>query len=197
MSKIFVIVATALMVGSPALALSPAAPPLGGPQVAGVCLLSRQAVLANAKVGEAATARLREIAQKVEADLVTQRQPLEAEAKTLQAQGSSLKPADLKARRQALAEQVQTLQETANLKNREIEATREKALARIATEAEPVIAEVYKAHGCGLLLDRSSVLGGNMGGDLTQAVIQGLDAKMTTISFDLETLPAPTKTASR
>jgi Skp family chaperone for outer membrane proteins len=164
--------------------------------VAGVCLLSQQAVLANAKVGTAATARLRELAAKVQADLAAQRQPLEADAKALQAQQASLKAADFQARREALAARVNALQEAANLRNREIEATREKALARIAAEAQPVVAQIYKARGCGLLIDRNSVLGGNMSGDLTPAVVQGLDAKLTTLSFDLETLPAPQATGA-
>ncbi len=41
---------------------APAAQPLGGPVVPGVCLLSREAVFANAAVGKAASARLAELA---------------------------------------------------------------------------------------------------------------------------------------
>lgn len=196
-----VVSASLLLAGAPAFAQEPvpasAAQPLGGPQVSGVCLLSQQAVLANAKVGQAATARLRGLAQKVDANLVAERQPLVADAKALQAQQASLKPADLAARRQALAARVQGLERTAEERRRQIELTREKALARIATEAQPVIAQVYKAHGCGLLIDRNTVLGGNMGGDLTAAVVQGLNARMTTISFDLAPLPAATQTTKR
>ena len=62
----------ALAVASPALAQTappPAAQPLGGPAIAGVCLLSQQAVLANAKVGLAATARLKQIADAADAEL--------------------------------------------------------------------------------------------------------------------------------
>ena len=60
----------------------------------------------------------------------------------------------------------------------------------IAEMAQPVIANVYKSRGCGLLLDRNAVLGGNMSNDLTAAVVQGLDASVTTISFERENLPA-------
>ena len=45
-------------------------------------------------------------------------------------------------------------------------------------------------HRCGLLLDRDSVLGGNMANDLTPEVVQGLDRKTTSITFDLEPLPS-------
>src|SRR3546814_8745680 len=80
----------------------------------------------------------------------------------------------------------------------EIDATNAKALERILTEAQPVIAQVYRTKNCGLLVDRNSVVGGNMTNDLTAAVIQGLDAKISTISFNRETLPVQTAaTAAR
>lgn len=63
------------------------------------------------------------------------------------------------------------------------------ALERIANEAQPVIAQAYHQKRCGLLIDRNSVLGGNVSNDLTPMVVRGLDAKITTITFDLEALP--------
>ena len=89
-----------------------------------------------------------------------------------------------------MAPRVQAVQAKAQLRSREIEATREKVLARIADQAQPVIQQVYKTKGCGLLLDRNSVLGGNLANDLTADVVKGLDAKTTSLSFDRETLPA-------
>ena len=70
-------------------------------------------------------------------------------------------------------------------------------LERIAHEAQPVIATSYAAHHCGLLLDRTSVLGGNMGGDLTPDVVRGLDARITTITFELEPAPVAQPAAAR
>jgi len=163
--------------------------PLGGPALPGICLLSQQAVLTNAKVGAAATARLKQIADQVQAEINAARTPLLAEAQTLKAQGASLKPADLQAREQSLASRAQALEQTVAQRQREIEATRRKALDRVANEAQPVIAAAYKARGCGLLFDRNVVLGGNMSVDLTPAVVQGLDAKITTITFEREILP--------
>lgn len=173
----------------PAAAPAPAQP-LGGPQVPGVCLLSQQAVLANAKVGQAATARLKELTQQAQAEVDGQRKPLTADAQTLQGQRATLKPADFEQKQQALTQRLQALEQTAQQRSREIELTRERAVARIATEAQPVIAEVYKAHNCGLLVDRSAILGGNMGGDLTADVVKGLDARITTITFNREALAA-------
>jgi Skp family chaperone for outer membrane proteins len=181
-----VLVAPSLAMAEPATAGDAG---LGGPAVPGVCLLSQQAVFANAKVGVAAAARLKALAQQAQAGVDAERGGIEADAKALQAQKASLKPDQFDERQKALADRVQALQAHVALRSREIEATREKALARIAEEARPVVNKAYADHHCGLLVDRNAVLGGNMAGDLTTAVVQGLDAKVTTITFERETLP--------
>ncbi|HEX7853757.1 MAG TPA: OmpH family outer membrane protein [Sphingobium sp.] len=165
---------------------APSAPPLGGPVVPGVCLLSREAVFANAAVGKAATARLQELARVAQGEIDTERKPIETEAKALQGQPDN---AQTKGRRDALATRWQALQAKATHNGREIEATRAKALERIANETQPVIVQVYGQKKCGLLLDRNSALGGNFANDLTADVVRGLDAKVATISFERERLP--------
>jgi Skp family chaperone for outer membrane proteins len=181
--------ALAALIATPALAQTAPAPPastgLGGPLVAGVCLLSEQAVIANAKIGVAATARLKQLTEQARAEVDADRAPLEAEAKALQADANK---ADATARAQVLQTRDAAYQQKVALRTREIEATRDKAVNRIMAEAQSVIAQAYQTHSCGLILDRNSVLGGNMGGDLTPDVVRGLDAKITTITFDRESL---------
>lgn len=194
MSPVFASALLGLTLLAPAIG-QPAQPaaagqPLGGPQVAGVCLLSQQAVFTNAKVGIAATQRLKQLAAQSQAGLDAERTSLQADAKALEGQRASLKAADYQTKAQALQLRAQSLQQRIQTSANQIELTRQKALGQIATAAQPVIAGVYKQRGCGLLLDRNAALGGNMAGDLTAAVVQGLDAKMTTISFDLAPLPA-------
>lgn len=167
---------------------APAAQPLGGPVVPGVCLLSREAVFANAAVGKAASARLAELASIAQRDVDAQRQPLENEAKTLEGQAD--KP-QLREQRERLATRWQDLQLQAAHVSREIDATRTKALGRIANEAQPVIAQAYAAKKCGLLFDRNGTLGGNFANDLTPDVVRLLDARLQTISFERERLAKP------
>jgi Skp family chaperone for outer membrane proteins len=190
--KRFAIAASLVLASSvPALAqTAPAAEAFGGPVVPGVCLLSKQAVVENAKAGVAATARLRQLTDQAKSEIDAERTTLGADAKALEAQRASLKPAEAQQRTQALNVRIQTLQDKVNQRNREIEVTREKALNRIAGEMQPVILAAYKAHNCGLLADRNAMFGGNMANDLTAAVVQGLDARMATITFERETLPA-------
>lgn len=168
---------------------------LGGPAIAGVCLLSRQAVLSNAKVAVAATDRLRALTQEAQQEIDAERKPIDADIQTFNAEASKLSDQQRQQRQQALQARLQPVEVKTRQRAREIDATREKALERISTELQPVVAQVYKQHNCGLLIDRNSVIGGNMTNDLTAAVTQALDAKISTITFNRETLPAE-KTAS-
>jgi Skp family chaperone for outer membrane proteins len=170
--------------------------PLGGPLVKGVCLLSEEAVLANSKVAQAVNTRLNQLKAQAQAEVDAGRGPVDADLKTLQADAARTPAppaADIQKRRLAIQARYQTLQDLADQRNREIEATRAKVLNRISADMQPVLAAVYRAHDCGLLFNRNAVLAGNMGGDLTGEVIRGLDAKITTMTFDREVLPPPAK----
>jgi Skp family chaperone for outer membrane proteins len=165
-------------------------PPLGGPVVSGVCYLSREAIFANAKVGKAASERLKQLADQAQSAIEAERKPVDADVQAYRSQAASLSADQRQSREQALGQRMQKVQEDQALRSRQLEATRVKALGQIAQYAQPVITEAYRAKNCGLLLDRNVVLGGNMTNDLTPAVVQGLDAKITTMSFNLEQVPA-------
>lgn len=165
---------------------------LGGNPVPGVCMLSREAIFAHAKVGLAASQHLKQLADQAKSQLDTQRKPLETDMQNFQKKASSLPEADRKQQAQALQKRVEGFRTQASELNERIQLTRSKVTERIGQDAEPVVASVYKNHQCGLLLNRDSVMGGNMQNDLTGEVIQGLDGKITAISFSLEPLPAQT-----
>jgi Skp family chaperone for outer membrane proteins len=170
-------------------ASGPAAGDFGGPLVANVCLLSRERIFAQAQVGQAATARLKQLGQKAQANFDGERRKLEGEAKALQGKAATMPPADVQRRQQQLQARAQAAQAEAAQAARELEATRAKVMGQIEDAVQPIVLATYQAKGCGLLLAREAVLGGNMGNDLTATVIQGLDAKMTTITFEREHLP--------
>jgi len=181
---------------------APTSPPtaqvgFGGPVVPGVCLLSRETVFAQSAVGQAAAARLKQLSLKAQAGLDAERRTLESEAKALQTQQATLPPDQIQHRQQQLSARAQGLQVKAAQASRELEATRAKVMGRIEEEVQPVAVTVYQAKGCGLLLSRDAVLGGNLTNDLTSAVVQGLDAKITTITFEREHLPLVATPAGR
>ena len=179
------------LIAAPAIAQTspPAQQGLGGTPIPGVCLLSREAIFANAKVGVAATARLKQLTDQAQAELDAERKPLDAEIQALQTEATKLTPERRRVREAALAPRLTAIQTRAQQRTREIEATRGKAMARIAETLQPLIAQAYQARNCGLLIDRTTVLGGNMANDLTPAAVAALDAKLATIAFERESLP--------
>ncbi|MGH8156870.1 MAG: OmpH family outer membrane protein [Rhodanobacter sp.] len=164
-----------------------------GNPVPGVCVLSREAVYANAKVGQAATERLQQLGEQVRTQMASERKPLDADIQSFQQKQSSMSDAQRKQQGSALQDRMQMLQAQADAVNQRIQLTRDKAVQRIGQEAQPIVASSYAAHHCGLLLNRDVVLAGNMTNDLTAEVVQGLDRKITTISFNLESLPSSTQ----
>jgi len=185
MSRPLIIALALTALSAPAFAQAPAEG-LGGSPVPGVCLLSQQAILVNAKVGAGATQRLQALMAQAQAEVNRDRAPIDADLKALQAKAPKMKPADLQKDQAALQARYQVVQVKADQRTRQVEATRLKVIQRVEAESQSVIAVIYKAHSCGLLLDRNAVLGGNMSGDLTAEVVKALDAKITTFAFDLE-----------
>lgn len=191
MKRIFIPLAILTATPVSAQTAAPASSPgLGGPVVPGICLISREAIYANAAVAKAAAARLKQLSDAAEAEITADRKPIDTEIETFRAGAAKLTPEQRSARDQAFVARLQPIQAKAQLRAREIEATRVKAMQRIADMTQPIIAGIYAQRKCGLLVDRNSVLGGNLANDLTADVVRGLDAKVTTISFDRESLPA-------
>ena len=165
----------------------PSSPVAMGPLVPGVCLLSQEMLIARSKVGQAATARLRQIAQDVQTTLNGEKARLEVRGKALGAKRATLTPFQFQAQGQAINQAAQALQARAGERTQQIEATKNHAYSLVLQQAQPFITQAYAAHACGLLFGRETVLTGNLGNDLTPEVLTALDAKGTPVSFDLET----------
>lgn len=175
---------------APAQVAAPAANPLGGNPVPGVCMLSREAVFAQSKVGQAASERLKSLAAQQQSLLENQRKPLDADIQAFQQKSSTLTAAQRQQQGQALQQRMQAFQAQAGELEQRIQLTRAKVMQQIGQQAQPIVNSSYTSHHCGLLLNRDAVLGGNTSNDLTGDVVSGLDAKITTLNFNLEPLPA-------
>lgn len=157
--------------------------------VSGVCMLSRGAVLANSKVGQAADARLQQLAQQAGSELESTGKALDQSIKQFRAKAESLSESERTSQQQELQRRLQAFQQKERKLSARVRLTRAKAMEQIGTAIDPLISDIYLQRDCGILLDRDNVLGGNVSNDLTPAVTQALDNKMTTISFDLAPLP--------
>ena len=162
---------------------APQQPAFGGPVIAGLCVLNQQAVFNTSKVGMAANARYKQLHDKAQKDVNADEAKIVADAKALQ--GQKLQPAQLQQKQQQIAKRYQDLRARATKESQDLEATRQSVVAKISAAAQPVITQVYSQRKCGILVTRSSVLAANPAMDITTAIVAGLDAKITTIAFDV------------
>lgn len=181
--------------GSTAMAQSKAAAPAASPtqitvNVPGVCVLSREGIVGQSKVGKYAQTRLQQLGQQVNAELSGEGSSLQADAKAFDAKKATLQPAQQQQQQQALQTRYQALQEKGAQRDRELQATEQKAIARVLQEAAPLLADVVKDHACGIVLDANSVLAANAAMDLTPSVVTALDAKIIQFDFEREHLDA-------
>ncbi|WP_168074069.1 OmpH family outer membrane protein [Caulobacter sp. SSI4214] len=170
-------------------AAAPAAPPVThGPAITGVCIFSSQRAVASSLVGKAVDARLKTIIQQVNAELNTERTGLDNEAKALDAKKGTLAQDALEQQAAALQVKANAWQRKGQLRQKEVEATEQKALNRVYQELDTPIRQVYQSQKCSLLLDRESVMLANPAMDITDAVVAALDARIKTLTFDRERL---------
>lgn len=174
---------------APAAAAAPAAPAVThGPALPGVCIFSSPRAVGSSQVGKAVDARLKTIIQQVNAELTAERTTLDNEAKALDAKKATLAQDALEQQASALQIKANAWQRKGQLRQKEVEATEQKALSRVYQELDTPIRQVYQAQKCSILLDRESVMLANPAMDITDAVVAALDARIKTLTFDRERL---------
>lgn len=159
-----------------------------GAALPGVCILSSQSAIAGSQVGKAVSTRLQTITQQVNAELSGERTALENEGKALDAKKATTAQDALEQQAAALQVKANAWQRKGQLRQREVEATEQKALSRVYQEMDTPIKQAYQAAKCSILFDRESVMLANPAMDITPAVVTALDARIKTLTFDRERL---------
>ena len=166
-----------------------------GAAIPGICYLSTQEALGTSTVGRHVNTRMQQLIQAVNTELQPEQTAIETEARNLQS--PSLDAAARQTRGTALQTRLNNFQTRADQRQRELEATQQKALARVLQEMDPIAKQQYQSRRCALLLDRQGVMLGNPAMDLTPAVIQGLNARIQTFAFERERLDQPAAAAAK
>ena len=173
-------------------AAAPAAPQVThGAATPGVCILSVEGAIAQSTVGRNVDARMKQIIAAVQAELNAEQTTIQNEAKTFESQRATLDANTLQTRGTALQTKVNNFQRKAAQRDREVQATQQKALGRIGTELDPVIRQVYQQRQCGMLISRDALVIANPQMDITPAVVTALNAKIQNFTFDRERLDQP------
>lgn len=178
---------------SPAIAQAPAASPAPG-----VCSLTRENLFGDSTVGKYVGQRLKTILDQLNAGLSAERTTFEKDVQAFQAQRATLTAAQDQTRTAELQQRLTALEAKAAANNREMAAIETDALERILVEATPIVGEVARQTGCGVVLDGKTVFVflNNPSMDITASVIQRLNAKVTQIPVERKaagilTRPAP------
>jgi Skp family chaperone for outer membrane proteins len=176
---------------APAPAPAAATPPPAiaqGPVIPGVCLLSVNQAISQSTVGGYIRTRLEQIVTQVRAELSPEETAINAEAKSLDGAKATLDQATLQTRGQALQARYAAFQRKADLRQREMKATEDKAVNRVTQEIFPIAQQLYQSHRCSVLVDKNSTMLANPDMDLTPAVVTALNSKIQQFPFDREHL---------
>jgi outer membrane protein len=167
---------------------APAPALVQGPPIAGLCILSVRTAISSSTVGQYVSNRLSQLAQQVKAELGPEETSLNADGKALEAQRTTLSPADFQTKGAALQARFAALQQKANQRQAEMEATERKAINRITQELDPIGRQVYQQNHCSILIDKDSLVLPSSSTDLTVAVVTGLNARIQQFAFEREHL---------
>jgi outer membrane protein len=198
-SKIFAMASSAAVLAgaSAAYAQAPAAagpalPPVvtHGAPPPGMCAISMDEVVQNATVGKYLDTRMQQLVGQVRAELQAEGTSLENDAKALQAQRATLDQNTFEQRAAALQVRDNAFQRKQQQRERELQATQQKAVNRLLQEAQAPIRQAYQAKGCAVLLQSNAIAFGlgNPAMDLSPQVITGLNAKITQFTIERERL---------
>lgn len=191
------IAASGAFAQAPAAAAPAAPPPLAqGPAIPGLCIFSFDNAIGASTVGKYVGTRLQQIGAQVNAELTGENTQLENDAKALDARRATLDQSSFEKAAADIQVRNSALQRKAQLRERELQATEQKALVRIQQEMEPLIRQTYQTAHCSVLLNRNSVLLASPANDITPAVLAATNAKITQFAFDRERLDGPQASAA-
>ena len=174
-------------------AAAPAQPAIAfGAAIPGLCTLSPEAALATSQVGNYVGTRMQQIVAQANAELQGEKTQLDNDAKAIDARRATMDQNTLEQQAAAIQVRASAWQRKAQLRDREVQATEQKAVSRIGQEMEPLIRQVYQQRACSVLLQRTAVVIANPAMDITPQVVTALNAKITQFAFDRERLDQQT-----
>lgn len=184
------IAALSLGLASQASAQAAATPPAvtHGPALPGVCVLSIEGAIGGSTVGKYVSTRMDQIITQVNSELNAEKTAIDNDAKALDGQRATLDANTFEQRAAALQVRANSLQRKAGLRDREVQATQQKALARVGQELDPIVRQIYQQKQCSVLISRDSLIIANPAMDITPQVVTGLNAKIVQFAFDRERL---------
>jgi Skp family chaperone for outer membrane proteins len=160
-----------------------------GPVIPGVCVFHNERLLAQSSVGQSVQTGMRTLSQQVSGELEPYAQSIQAEITALEQGRGTIPEQEFAQRSQALQQRIAEARQLEAQRQQELEYTLNMQLRAIAQATDPILVAVYQERGCGLLLSREAVIEMNPAMDITDVVIQRLNAALPSLSFSRMTPP--------
>ena len=161
-----------------------------GPEISGLCIFFQNKGIGSSSVGAAFDTRMQQLRSQAAAELSGEQTALRTDVQAFQTRRASLTQEQQQQQAAPLQQRSEALSQKAQLRNAELEYTFRHQLSKIAQTLDPVIQAVYQERHCSILLNGDSdVMASNTAMDITPAVVQQLNTRITTITFDRETPP--------
>lgn len=154
-----------------------------GPVIPGVCVFHNERLLAQSTVGQSVQTGMRTLSQQVSGELEPYAQSIQAEITALEQGRGTIPEQEFAQRSQALQQRIAEARQLEAQRQQELEYTLNMQLRAIAQATDPILVAVYQERGCGLLLSREAVIEMNPAMDITDVVIQRLNAALPSLSF--------------
>lgn len=162
-----------------------------------VIVMDYERVLTTSVAGRDVEAKLRQIAEQMQAELQPEQTAVQAEAQALQTatrgqtQEQIQRNSSLNQRVTAFNTRAEAFRAQQVTRARDLEFTRQTALQEFNRQVEPIVTEVMNARRAGVVVDRSSVQIMAEGVDATADIISRLDQRVRTINVTRTAAPAP------
>ena len=147
-----------------------------GPAIPGMCVYHNERMLAQSSAGQSLNQGMQRLVQEVQGELAPYGTAIETEAQRAQ-------PV------QALQQRIQEAQQLEQTRDTELRYTRAQQINAIAEAVDPIVVAIYQERGCGMLVDRESVYVMNPAMDITDTVIERLNAALPSLSFTRQSPP--------
>ena len=183
--QLFVLPFALALLATPALA--------AGPQVAApkILVIDSTALLTRSKVGMDVARQIKALSDQVKGDLGAQAKNLQAQEQALSQQVAILAPDVKNQKIKDFQAKEANLQAEAGKKQQMLEYSNFVATQQIGAAMEPIVKQLMQERGANLVLDRKAVLSASDNSfDITQAAIDRLNQKISTLKVTLAGPPA-------
>jgi len=144
-----------------------------------------QRAIGSSTVGQYLNTRLGEISAQAKAELDADGTSLQTQEKALEAKHATMQAAAYQTQRSALEKTAQGFQRTAQLRNVQIQLTAQQAEKQVAAAMQPIALQTFQQRGCSVMIDAQALYVFVPGADVTDAIIAGLNAKMTSLPMQM------------